>query len=90
MTDVSNELVELASLGRAAGIHLIVGTQRLGKRGAGDAAVTGNMPTRLVFGTADAQNAAFFSGRADSGAENLGRFFNWLSPGITVARNGRH
>jgi hypothetical protein len=61
-------------LGRAAGIHLIIGTQRLGESGSGGAAVTGNIPTRLVFGTADAQDAALFSGRGDSGAEKLGRY----------------
>ncbi len=70
-TDV---LAEIASLGRGAGVHLVVGTQRLGKRGAGDAAVTGNMPVRLVFGTADARDAAAFTGRSGSGAEGLGRY----------------
>jgi DNA polymerase III delta prime subunit len=74
VTDVTTPLAEIASLGRAAGFHLVIGTQRLGKRGAGDAAITGNMPVRLVFGTADAQDAAFFTGRGQSGAENLGRY----------------
>jgi DNA segregation ATPase FtsK/SpoIIIE-like protein len=74
LADVTGPLVEIASLGRAAGIHLIIGTQRLGKRGAGDVAVTGSITTRLVFGTADAQDGAFFTGRADAGAERLGRY----------------
>jgi DNA polymerase III delta prime subunit len=74
VSDVTGDLAEIASLGRAAGVHLVIGTQRLGKRGAGDAAVTGNMPGRLVFGTADAQDSAFFTGRADAGAERLGRY----------------
>ena len=74
VADVTTPLAEIASLGRAAGFHLVIGTQRLGKRGAGDAAITGNMPVRLVFGTSDAQDAAFFTGRGQSGAENLGRY----------------
>ena len=74
VADVSGPLAEMASLGRAAGLHLIIGTQRLGKRGAGDATITGNIPARLVFGTADAQDASFFTGRGGSGAELLGRY----------------
>ena len=74
LVDVVGPLTELASLGRGAGIHLVIATQRLGKRGAGDAAVTGNIPVRLVFGTADAQDASFFTGRGKSGAECLGRY----------------
>jgi hypothetical protein len=72
--DVGALLGEVASLGRAAGIHLVIGTQRLGERGAGGAAVTGNIPGRLVFGTADAQDAAYYTGRADTGAERLGTY----------------
>lgn len=71
---VDDQLAQLASLGRGAGIHLIVGTQRLGEKGAAGGLVTGNMPTRLVFGTADAQDAALFTGRGGSGAEKLGRY----------------
>jgi len=74
VVDVSGPLAEIASLGRAAGLHLVIGTQRLGKRGAGDATITGNIPARLVFGTADAQDASFFTGRGGSGAELLGRY----------------
>ncbi|MDQ3249455.1 MAG: FtsK/SpoIIIE domain-containing protein [Chloroflexota bacterium] len=73
-TSVATDLAEVASLGRAAGIHLLIGTQRLGEIGAGGAAVTGNIRTRLVFGTADAQDAAMFTGRGESGAEKLGRY----------------
>jgi DNA segregation ATPase FtsK/SpoIIIE-like protein len=74
VADVDEELAQLASLGRAAGIHLIIGTQRLGERGAAGGMVTGNIPARLVFGTADAQDAALFTGRGGSGAEKLGRY----------------
>ena len=74
VADVDNELAQLASLGRGAGIHLIIGTQRLGEKGAAGGLVTGNIPSRLVFGTADAQDAALFTGRGGSGAERLGRY----------------
>lgn len=74
VTAVDNHLTQLASLGRGAGIHLIIGTQRLGEKGAAGSLVTGNIPTRLVFGTADAQDAALFTGRGGSGAEKLGRY----------------
>ena len=74
VTAVDGQLAQLASLGRGAGIHLIVGTQRLGEKGAAGSLVTGNIPTRLVFGTADAQDAALFTGRGGSGAEKLGRY----------------
>lgn len=74
VADVDNELAQLASLGRGAGIHLIIGTQRLGEKGAAGGLVTGNIPARLVFGTADAQDAALFTGRGGSGAERLGRY----------------
>jgi S-DNA-T family DNA segregation ATPase FtsK/SpoIIIE len=73
LADITGPLAQLASLGRSAGIHLVVATQRLGKRGAGDAAITGNMGSRLVLGAASGQDAAQFSGRADSGAHLLGR-----------------
>jgi hypothetical protein len=72
--DLSGTLTEIASLGAAAGVHLVIGTQRLGKRGAGDAAVTANMTTRLVLGTASAQDAAQYTGRGQTGAERLGRY----------------
>lgn len=74
VADVDDDLAQLASLGRGAGIHLIIGTQRLGEKGAAGGLVTGNMPARLVFGTADAQDAALFTGRGGSGAERLGRY----------------
>jgi hypothetical protein len=72
--DVSGTLTEIASLGAASGVHLIIGTQRLGERGAGGAAVTANITTRLVLGTASAQDAAQYTGRGGSGAERLGKY----------------
>lgn len=74
VASIDDQLAQLASLGRGAGIHLIVGTQRLGEKGAAGSLVTGNIPTRLVFGTADAQDASLFTGRGGSGAERLGRY----------------
>lgn len=68
---VKESLSDIASQGRGGGVHLILCTQRLGQKGAGDAVVTGNIRTRLVFGTADAQDAAMFTGRGDTGAEKL-------------------
>jgi len=70
--ELASTLAEIASLGRGAGIHLIVGTQRLGKAGTGDAAVSGNITARIVFRTVSAQDAALFTGRGDTGAEALG------------------
>jgi hypothetical protein len=72
--DVAKPLGELASLGRGAGINLVIATQRLGEKGSGGGIVTGNIPTRLVFGAADGQDAAMFTGRGGSGAECLGRY----------------
>lgn len=72
--DVSGTLTEIASLGAASGVHLVIGTQRLGERGAGGAAVTANITTRIVLGTASAQDAAQYTGRGGSGAERLGRY----------------
>lgn len=70
--DCGQPLLEIASLGRAAGVHLVIGTQRLGQKGAGDALVASNIPDRLIFGTASAADAAFYAGRGQTGAEKLG------------------
>lgn len=72
VAEVGDLLGQIASLGRAAGIHLVIGSQRLGERGAGGAVVTANIPTRLVFGTASAADAALYAGRGATGAERLG------------------
>jgi len=72
--DVATEIGQLASLGRGVGIHLVIGTQRLNEAGSGGAIIHGNMPVRLVFGTASAQDASIFTGRGESGAELLGKY----------------
>ena len=70
--DCGKPLLEIASMGRAAGIHLVIGTQRLGQKGAGDALIASNITTRLVFSTASAADAAFYTGRGGTGAEKIG------------------
>lgn len=72
--DVADQLGQLASLGGGVGIHLVIGTQRVSEKGAGAGLVTGNMPVRLVFGTASAQDAAQYAGRGETGAEKLGTY----------------
>lgn len=73
-------LDEIASIGRAVGVHLIVVSQRAGDA-AGGAVVTGNITSRIVFRTASAADAATMTGRAGSGAERLQRYHALL---ITV------
>ena len=70
-SDLVAPLAGIASNGGAAGVHLVICSQRLGKRGVGDAAISGNILTRLVVGAADAQEASLFTGRENSGAERL-------------------
>lgn len=64
---------EYASLGRETGIHLILTSQRAGEA-AGGAAVTGNITSRVVFGTASALDASTMTGRAGTGAERLAKW----------------
>jgi hypothetical protein len=66
-------LDEIASIGRAVGVHLIVVSQRAGDA-AGGAVVTGNITSRIVFRTASAADSATMTGRAGSGAERLQRY----------------
>jgi len=78
-------LAEIASLGGGAGIHLLIGTQRLGKKGTGSSVVAGNITARLVFRTVSAQDAALFTGRGDTGAESLG---DQPGDGILITTSG--
>lgn len=71
---------ELASLSREAGIHLIIGTQRVSNEGSGRG-VAGNITSRLIFPTANAQDAQQFVGITGSGAEKIGPF-----PGDAILR----
>lgn len=74
VADVGKTLGKIASLGAATGIHLVLASQRLGERGVGDAIVTANIPARLVFWTANAADAAYYTGVKDSGAELIGTY----------------
>lgn len=73
MQDGNLLLDEIASIGRAYGVHLIVASQRAGDA-AGGAVVVGNITSRIVFRTASAADAATMTGRAGSGAERLQRY----------------
>lgn len=70
--ELAPTLAEIASLGGGSGVHLVIGTQRLGNKGTGSSVVAGNITARLVFRTVSAQDAALFTGRGDTGAERLG------------------
>jgi len=70
--ELAKILADIASLGRGAGIHLLIGTQRLGSKGTGDSVVAGNITGRVVFKTVNAQDAESFTGRSQTGANALG------------------
>lgn len=70
--EIEKPLQELTSMGRSAGIHCVLATQRLGRAGAGDALIAANIPARLVFGVASGADSAFYTGRGGLGAERIG------------------
>ena len=61
---------KIASTGRAAGIHLIIATQKTGKDVL-TSMITGNFETRIVFGVADMYQSVYILG--DSSAVGLPR-----------------
>jgi DNA segregation ATPase FtsK/SpoIIIE-like protein len=61
---------KIASTGRAAGIHLIIATQKTGKDVL-TSMITGNFETRIVFGVADMYQSVYLLG--DSSAVGLPR-----------------
>ena len=69
--DMRGELGVLAAQGREPGMHLLLGSQKLGESGAGGSDVTANLRTRLLMAAASAQDAAQLAGRARTGAEAL-------------------
>lgn len=71
--ELAKILADIASLSRGAGIHLLIGTQRLGSKGTGDSVVSGNITGRVVFKTVNAQDAEGFTGRSQTGAHTLGK-----------------
>ena len=71
MIDMKDALGTLAAQGREPGIHLIIGSQKLGESGAGGSDVTANLRARLLLAAASAQDAAMLAGRSKTGAEAL-------------------
>ena len=75
VVDVGAEIGEIASLGRASGIHLVISTQKMTSEGVGNnAAAIANISTRLILGATSAAEAAQVTGITGSGAERLGRY----------------
>lgn len=67
-----NEIMsELLPLARGCGINFILISQRLAGM---DRKVTGNCSARIVFNVTDTADSGIVGGRADLGAESLGRY----------------
>lgn len=69
VADVSSEVSEIGSLGRASGIHLLIITQKLTAEGTGgkNSQAIANIGTRLVLGATSAQEAAQLTGSRSQG-----------------------
>lgn len=67
---VEAPLRNISSAGGGAGVHLLVGTQRLGKD-AGSPLLAANLVSRIVVGSTDGAEAARNTGRTQSGANHL-------------------
>lgn len=63
---------KIASAGRAAGIHLVIATQRTGKDVL-TPLITANFETRIVFGMADMYQSIYVLGSADARGLPVGR-----------------
>jgi hypothetical protein len=74
VADITAELANLASMGRGAWVHLLLGTQRLARAGAGGAVVISNITNRLVYRVASASDATLYAGIRESGAEQLSSY----------------
>lgn len=68
---VGEIMSELLPLARGCGINFIMISQRLAGM---PRAVTGNCSTRILFNVADTADSGIVGGRADLGAESLGRY----------------
>jgi hypothetical protein len=75
---IADLLGEIASLGAGAGVHLVVGTQRLSGK-SNDPLLGANVHLRLIFGTASAADAALYAGRSGTGGHLIGAY-----PGDTL------
>lgn len=74
--NIAGGLGEIASMGRGVGIHLILSTQRDGKAGGLTDGIPDNIPTRLLYGAAEAAAGARAAGQGGLGVEKVG-----VSPG---------
>lgn len=68
---IAEALQRIARRGRQAGLHLILGAQRLAGDAVGGTMTRDNLPVRLVGHVADPQAAFLATSIADSGAEKL-------------------
>ena len=69
---ISSYLGEAASLGGAAGIHLLLSTQTTGKAGGLTQDIEQNLTARLIFGAADAAAGARYAGSGGLQVETVG------------------
>lgn len=65
-------LEELASMGRAAGIHLLISSQTTGKVGGFTQAIEQNLTARLIFGAGDSAAGARHAGQGGLQIEEIG------------------
>jgi len=66
-------LGEIASMGGAAGIHLLLGTQTTGRAGGLTQDLEQNLTARLIFGAADAAAGARYAGSGGFQIETVGQ-----------------
>lgn len=70
---LAGELGEIASLGRAAGVHLLLSSQTSGKAGGLTQDTEQNMTARLIFGAADATAGARYAGAGGHQVQAIGQ-----------------
>ena len=70
--DLTGGLEELASMGRAAGIHLLISSQTTGKAGGLTQAIEQNLTARLIFGAGDSAAGARHAGQGGLQIESIG------------------
>ena len=80
--EIGGLLDGLASQARHAGVHLVVVSQAATREGTGSAILLKNLTRRYVFGSASAAEAAYSTGRADTGAQ-------YLAKGEAISVDGR-
>lgn len=70
--DLAGPLGELASMGGAVGMHLLLSTQTTGRAGGLTDAIEQNLTARLVFGAGDAAAGARYAGQGGLAVETVG------------------